>query len=68
MLGAQATLKSTAKPTKAGGVLGATTRLGHTVAATHLPFTGLPLWIFVAIAAALIFTGAIVRRTANDRV
>ena len=65
--GATATLtKPKAKP--AGGVLGATTRLGGTVASTNLPFTGLPLWIFAALAALLILVGATVRRSASDRV
>lgn len=65
--GAVITLKPTkAKP--AGGVLGVTTRLGHTVAATRLPFTGLPLWIFVIVAATLIAIGAGVRRTASRRI
>jgi hypothetical protein len=65
--GATATLKPKAKK-PAGGVLGTTTRLGSTVASTNLPFTGLPLWIFVAIAAALILAGATVRRSAGNRV
>ena len=72
--GATATLapKTTraAAPTKAkprGGVLGTTTRLGNAVSGTRLPFTGLPLWIFVAAAAALILMGAAVRRSADDR-
>ena len=66
--GATATLMPKAKPKPAGGVLGATTRLGGTVASTNLPFTGLPLWIFVAVAAALILVGATVRRSAHDRI
>ncbi len=65
--GAALTLHPTkAKP--AGGVLGTTTRLGGTVASANLPFTGLPLWIFVAAAAlALILTGVALRRTSADR-
>jgi hypothetical protein len=59
------------KPTKtkpAGGVLGTTTRLGGSVAATRLPFTGLPLWIFALVAAGLIGVGLAMRRTAaNNR-
>ena len=58
--------QSKAQPT--GGVLGATTRLGGTVASSQLPFTGLPLWIFAAVAAALILVGFTVRRSAADRV
>lgn len=65
--GAVMTLKST-KTKPAGGVLGATTRLGHTVAASRLPFTGLPLWIFVIVAATLIAIGVGVRRTASRRI
>jgi hypothetical protein len=57
--------QSNAKPT--GGVLGATTRLGGTVASTSLPFTGLPLWSFAAVAAALILAGIAVRRATADR-
>jgi hypothetical protein len=56
------------KPTKtktAGGVLGTTTRLGGAVAAAKLPFTGLSLWIFALVAAALIAIGATVRRSAS---
>jgi len=59
---------ATTKPKPAGGVLGATTRLGSTVTSTKLPFTGLPLWIFVAVAAALILTGAAVRRSGHERI
>ena len=51
-----------------GGVLGATTRLGSAVTGRNLPFTGLPLWIFVAVAAGLIFTGVAVRRASDDRI
>jgi hypothetical protein len=63
--GATATLAPKAKPQ--GGVLGATTRLGSSVAGTRLPFTGLPLWIFTAVAAGLILVGVGVRRSARDR-
>jgi len=56
------------KPKPRGGVLGTTTHLGHVVASSRLPFTGLPLWIFVAVAAALILTGAAIRRSANSRI
>jgi hypothetical protein len=59
------------KPTKtkpAGGVLGATTRLGGKVASTTLPFTGLPLWIFALVAAALIGIGFTVRRASANRI
>jgi hypothetical protein len=59
------------KPTKtkpAGGVLGATTRLGGKVASTTLPFTGLPLWIFALVAAGLIGIGLTVRRASANRI
>jgi hypothetical protein len=60
------------KPTKtkpAGDVLGTTTRLGGSVAATRLPFTGLPLWIFALVAAGLIGVGVAMHRTAaNNRI
>jgi hypothetical protein len=59
------------KPTKAksaGGVLGATTRLGGTIASTRLPFTGLPLWIFALAALALIAVGYTVRRSSANRI
>jgi hypothetical protein len=58
------------KPTKtkpAGGVLGTTTRLGGTIASTRLPFTGLPLWIFAAVALALIAVGLTARRASANR-
>lgn len=55
-----------AKP--AGGVLGATTRLGGKVAATRLPFTGLPLWIFALVAAGLIGVGVTMRRASANRI
>jgi hypothetical protein len=68
----KATNRTAAAPTAAtpkarGGVLGTTTRLGSTVAGTTLPFTGLPLWIFAAVAAGLILIGAAMRRSAHDR-
>ncbi len=59
------------KPTKtkpAGGVLGATTRLGGKVAATRLPFTGLSLWIFALVAAGLIGVGLTMRRASANRI
>ena len=64
--GATVTLKKPVSKPK-GGVLGATTRLGKTVATSHLPFTGLPLWIFLAVAGALVASGYLVRRGAADR-
>ena len=67
MLGATATLTKPAKK-PAGGVLGATAHLGKVVAGAKLPFTGLPLWIFVAVAAALVLAGVAIRRTAGHRV
>jgi hypothetical protein len=64
------TTRTAAAPARAkprGGVLGATTRLGSSVSGTRLPFTGLPLWIFAAVAAGLILVGAGVRRSARNR-
>ena len=50
----------------AGGVLGAATRIGRTLGATAvhgtLPFTGLPLWLAVLIAAVLVAFGLTLRR------
>jgi hypothetical protein len=67
--GATATLTKAKPASKAkGGVLGATAKIGSTVASTRLPFTGLPLWIFVAVAAALIAIGFTVRNSARDEV
>ncbi len=60
--GEQATLTST-KP--AGGVLGASASLGKRVGAATLPFTGLPVWLAVLIALALIMAGVAARRTAR---
>jgi hypothetical protein len=57
---------TTTKPS--GGVLGATTRLGGSVAASQLPFTGLPLWIFALVAAGLIGIGVAFRRASADRI
>lgn len=64
------TTRTAAAPVRAkprGGVLGATTRLGSSVSGTRLPFTGLPLWIFAAVAAGLVLVGVGVRRSARDR-
>lgn len=67
--GVHVALKPTAKPKPAGGVLGTTTRLGSTVASSTLPFTGLPLWIFALVAAAVIGIGVATRRASvNHRV
>jgi hypothetical protein len=66
--GATATLTKAKKPASKGGVLGAAAKIGSTVASTRLPFTGLPLWIFVAVAAALIAIGFTVRRSARDQI
>jgi hypothetical protein len=62
VLGAQANLAS-GKPHAGGGhgVLGATAR----IAGATLPFTGLPLWVPVLIAAALLAAGLLVRRHAR---
>ncbi|MFL5962215.1 MAG: hypothetical protein ACJ757_04915 [Gaiellaceae bacterium] len=65
--GAVVALKPT-KPKPSGGVLGATTRLGGTAAATRLPFTGLPLWIFTGVALGLIGIGFAFRRASLDRI
>jgi len=59
---------ATTKPKSHGGVLGTTTHLGNTITSTRLPFTGLPLWIFAALAGGLILLGAAVRRSAGGRV
>jgi hypothetical protein len=66
--GAIIALHPTKKAKPAGGVLGTTTRLGNTVGAAKLPFTGLPLWIFTLAAAGLIGLGVALRRTSADRV
>jgi hypothetical protein len=54
-------LKPVKKPASAGGVLGATAKLGNFATRGTLPFTGLPLWIFVLVALALIAGGLAVR-------
>jgi hypothetical protein len=58
VLGAQATIAPKAKPAN-GGVLGTTGR----IASSRLPFTGIELWIFAVVAAALIAAGATLRRS-----
>jgi hypothetical protein len=58
VLGAQATIAPKAKPAS-GGVLGTTGR----IASSRLPFTGIELWIFALVAAALIAAGATLRRS-----
>jgi hypothetical protein len=58
VLGAQASLASQHHSSGAHGVLGTTAH----VAGTTLPFTGLPLWAAVLIAAALIAAGSLFRR------
>ena len=65
--GAVATLRP-AKKASHGGVLGTTTRLGSTIKSSHLPFTGLPLWIFALVALALIAAGLVVRRSSAGRI
>jgi hypothetical protein len=62
--GQQVALKPAPKQKPAGGVLGATANITKSVPASHLPFTGLPLGIFAAVAALLILTGAAIRRSA----
>jgi hypothetical protein len=62
VLGAQATIRSAAPAHRAaakpaGGVLGAVATIGSTAVHGTLPFTGLPLWIAVAIAAVLLAVG-----------
>lgn len=54
-----------AAPAKSG-VLGETHTLGSTVTSSTLPFTGLKLWLFALVAAALISLGLIARRTTGD--
>jgi len=66
VLGAVSPLHST-KPKASAGVLGATVRLGRKVGGTNLPFTGLPLWIFTAVALGLILVGAGARRASAER-
>ena len=56
VLGAQATIAP--KQPGNGGVLGTTGR----IASSRLPFTGIELWIFALVAAALIAAGATLRR------
>jgi hypothetical protein len=68
VLGAIVALKNPAKPKATGGVLGTTTRLGATVRAHHLPFTGLSLGLFAALAAGLILVGFAARRASADRI
>jgi hypothetical protein len=68
VLGAVSPVKTTtakAKPTS--GVLGATARIGRSVGARNLPFTGLKLWIFALLALALIAVGALARRASAHR-
>jgi hypothetical protein len=67
VLGAIVALKSPAKPKATGGVLGTTTRLGATITQHHLPFTGLSLGLFAALAAGLIFVGFAARRASGNR-
>jgi hypothetical protein len=58
-------LKPVKKP--AGGVLGATARLGNFATRGTLPFTGLPIWIVVLVALALIAGGFAVRSLRPSR-
>jgi len=67
VLGAVTPLHS-AKPKASAGVLGSTVRLGKKVGGTTLPFTGLQLWIFAAVALGLILVGAFTRRASANRI
>ena len=67
MLGATAPLHIAKTPQASGGVLGTTVRLGKSVGGTTLPFTGLPLWIFAAVAVGLILIGSFARRAGAER-
>jgi hypothetical protein len=66
VLGAQAVIVKPAKK-PAGGVLGATARLGNFATRGTLPFTGLPIWIVVLVALALIAGGLAVRSIRPSR-
>jgi len=66
VLGAVSPLHS-AKPKASAGVLGSTVRLGRKVGGANLPFTGLPLWIFTAVALGLVLVGAFARRASVER-
>jgi hypothetical protein len=61
----QAKAKSSSRPV--GGVLGATARLGRSVGAKTLPFTGLPLWLFALVAIGLIGVGLATQRMTARR-
>jgi hypothetical protein len=61
VLGKQVVVLKPVKKPAAGGVLGATARLGTFATSGTLPFTGLPLWIVVLVALALIAGGLAVR-------
>ena len=61
VLGTQVVVLKPVKQPAAGGVLGATARLGNFATHGTLPFTGLPLWIIVLVALALIAGGLAVR-------
>lgn len=60
-LAAEATMKKAPKSGRAGGVLGATAKLGKVAAKGTLPFTGLPLWVLTLAALGLIGTGLALR-------
>jgi hypothetical protein len=59
----------TKKPSRAGGVLGATGRAAHALGAVatrgKLPFTGFPIWAAVLIGLGLVGTGLALRRHAR---
>ena len=67
VLGAVTPLHS-ATPKASAGVLGATVGFSKKVGGTTLPFTGLQLWIFAAVALGLILAGAFARRASADRI
>jgi hypothetical protein len=67
VLGTQVVVLKPVKKHAAGGVLGATARLGTVATSGTLPFTGLPLWIVVLVALALIAGGLAVRSRRPSR-
>ncbi|HWG56821.1 MAG TPA: hypothetical protein VNT58_09905 [Gaiellaceae bacterium] len=62
VLGAQSPVKSQPERENGGGVLGATSRLGRSVAAAELPFTGMPVWVVALVGLGLLAAGLTLRR------